>query len=477
MSFSIGKRLNHGKYIIEQELGRGGFAITYKASNTVLNQVVVIKALKERLRQAPNFLKQQQQFQAEARRLAKCSHLNIVRVSDFFVDDGLPFIVMDYVPGPTLDQLVLPNRPLCEEVALHYIRQVGDAVQTIHQNGLLHRDIKPQNLILREGTQQVVLIDFGIAREFTPGLTQTHTHFVSEGYAPIEQYLPQAKRSAATDIYGLAATLYSMLTGQVPIAAHLRERFPLTELRQLQPDISESVNKAVMQGLAMEPLNRPATVDEWLALLPGSEHGSSATQIVAPINQVTMLAVAPASRFSHPGEIPGRIVAIEPHTQMSKAQGRWWLPGVAVLATLLLLMIGYYFWRSQTSSSTRQSTPNNLSTPSMFPETAPLPLEDSIKSTEVSPFSPTSETNGSEETDVGETSAPSVIPTSEPLIGEDTSADAQEREQEREAQRHIEEQAKEKEKRREEQAREKEKRREKQARERKKRRDDDDDDD
>ena len=476
MSFSIGKRLHQDKYIIEQELGRGGFAITYKASNTVLNRVVVIKALNERLRQDPNFLKQQQQFQAEARRLAKCTHLNIVRVSDFFVDDDLPFIVMDYVPGPTLDKVVLPNRPLSEEVALHYIRQVGDAVQTIHQNGLLHRDIKPQNLILREGTHQVVLIDFGIAREFTPGLTQTHTHFVSEGYAPIEQYLPQAKRSSATDIYGLAATLYTLLTGKVPIAAYLRAHCPLTELRQLQPEVSESVNKAVIQGMAMEPLHRPATVSEWLALLPGSEDGSSNTPIVGSISQVPTI-VTPEYRSSHLREILGRIAAIVSPAQMSKAQGRWWLPGVV---TLLLLVLGYSLWRSQTSSSTRQSTPTNLLTPSLLPETAPSPLEDSIQPTEVSPLPsdvpPASESLASEETDLRETSAPSVIPTREPLRGENTSADAQEIEQEREAQRHIEEQAREEEKRREKRAREKEKRRKERAREKEKRRDDDDDD-
>jgi serine/threonine-protein kinase len=118
MSSLVGKRIHKDKYVVEQELGQGGFGITYKATNTVLNQVVVIKTLNEVLRQDPNFSSHQQQFQAEARRLAKCVHPSIVRVSDFFIEDGLPFIVMDYVPGQTLDTVVLPDKPLPEEVAM-----------------------------------------------------------------------------------------------------------------------------------------------------------------------------------------------------------------------------------------------------------------------------------------------------------------------------------------------------------------------
>ncbi|HEY9665144.1 MAG TPA: protein kinase, partial [Allocoleopsis sp.] len=114
MILFTGKRLGQNKYVIEEELGRGGFGITYKAANTVLDQIVVIKTLNSELRQDPNFLNHQQQFQAEARRLAKCVHPSIVRVNDFFVEDGLPFIVMDYVPGQTLDRVVLPDKPLPE---------------------------------------------------------------------------------------------------------------------------------------------------------------------------------------------------------------------------------------------------------------------------------------------------------------------------------------------------------------------------
>ena len=267
-----GTILQNGKYTIIQEIGRGGFGVTFKAMHHYLGQEVVMKTINERLRQHPDFPKFQRQFQDEAKRLAACVHPHIVRVSDFFEEDSLPYMVMEYIPGDTLGAaFVLPGIPLPEAIAIHYIRQIGAALQVVHNNGLLHRDIKPDNIILRQGTQEVVLIDFGIAREFNNGAKQTHTGLVSEGYAPIEQYLTQAQRTAATDVYGLAATLYALLTAQVPIPALLRDREQMPSPRELQPHLSAAVNQAVIRGMAVEPQFRPTTVAEWLQLLPGNQ--------------------------------------------------------------------------------------------------------------------------------------------------------------------------------------------------------------
>jgi eukaryotic-like serine/threonine-protein kinase len=266
---AAGTTLQGGKYTLDREIGRGGFGITFKANHHFLHQVVVIKTLNEKLRQHPDFAKFERQFQDEARRLATCVHPNIVRVSDFFIEDGLPYMVMEYIPGETLGEAyVMAGIPLTEATAIHYIRQIGAALEVVHKNGLLHRDIKPDNIILRRGTQEVVLIDFGIAREFNGGVRQTHTGMVSEGYSPIEQYLSQAPRSPATDVYGLAATLYTLLTGQLPMPALLRDREKMPSPRELQPHLSAAVNQAIMRGMAVDARFRPTTVAEWLKLLP-----------------------------------------------------------------------------------------------------------------------------------------------------------------------------------------------------------------
>ena len=285
MDALIGKTLQGGKYTLEQELGRGGFGITFRATHRYLGQFVVIKTLNESLRRQPNFAEFDRKFQDEARRLASCVHPNIVRVSDFFVEDGQPYMVMDYIPGQNLGDVVLQNRPMPEELAILYITQIGAAVKVVHNNGLLHRDIKPQNIILRRNSQEVVLIDFGIAREFTPGATQTHTNMVSDGYAPPEQYFAQGKYTPATDVYGLAATLYTLLTGQVPIAAIFRSQ-PIPTPRDLQPQLSATVSQAVMQGMTVDAQNRPASVDEWLSLLTNSQSTSTdPTVAVIPGNR------------------------------------------------------------------------------------------------------------------------------------------------------------------------------------------------
>ncbi|MBD1871414.1 protein kinase [Cyanobacteria bacterium FACHB-471] len=337
MTIPIQKTLQNGKYTLDQELGRGGFGITYRATNHALAQVVVIKTINESLRQDPNFAYFYRQFQDEARRLAVCSHPNIVRVTDFFIEEGLPNIVMDYIPGQTLDTLVMPDKPLPEETAIHYIRQVGEALKVVHQSGLLHRDIKPQNIILRQGTDQVVLIDFGIAREFTPGITQTHTSLISAGYAPIEQYISQERRSPATDVYGLAATLYTLLTARIPVAAALRDRVDLPAPRVVRPELSAAVSQAVMRGMAVEPQHRPANVDRWLALFPAASGNSTLAAASATISHMATQAVIPQRRRSVATEYatPQRTVHNLPGKENSHSRGRWFAAGLIAMALIV----------------------------------------------------------------------------------------------------------------------------------------------
>ena len=266
--------LQQGKYKINATLGIGGFGITYRATNTHLNQTVVLKTLNESLRQHPESAQFQQQFIAEAQRRSRCQHFNIVRVIDFFEEAGQSFIAMDYIPGQTLAQIVATDRPLPEAQALHYIRQIASAVSTVHHSGLLHGNINPENIIRRADSHVVMLIDFGIARGFTAGTKQTHTNLLSPGYAPIEQYLYDGKCTPATDIYAIAATLYYLLSGVAPVAAPLRDRIPLTELRQFQPNLNPRIERAILQGLEIDPHNRPQTVENWLTMLQDTERVS-----------------------------------------------------------------------------------------------------------------------------------------------------------------------------------------------------------
>ncbi|MFM6098677.1 MAG: serine/threonine protein kinase, partial [Dolichospermum sp.] len=154
------------QYIIEKVIGEGGFGITYKAKHKDLNFPVVIKTPNSRLCRDANYPKYVAGFRKEGRKLADITqfhHPNIVRIIDFFEEDNLPCLVMDFVKGENLYHLVQDKGILSESIAIDYIKQIADALSLCHENGIIHRDAHPGNMILRENTNTVILIDFGLA--------------------------------------------------------------------------------------------------------------------------------------------------------------------------------------------------------------------------------------------------------------------------------------------------------------------------
>ena len=278
MNLTVGTVLLKGNYVLDTQLGNGVFELTYRATNTQSGQTVVIKTLGENLRQHSEFDQFKQKFLEMAERLSRCKHQNLVQVLDYFEESGCPYLVMEYIPGQTLVALV-ESKVLPEAKALEYIRQTANALSVLHKAGLLHRDVKPQNIIRRQGTDCVVLCEFGITCEFTAGVIQTHANLLSSGYAPQEQYSLEAQRTRATDIYALAATLYDLLLGRPPLPAPVRQALQtkkadhlfLRELQQHTCKLSPTTKQALWQGLAIAPQKRPQTVEAWLALFPKQE--------------------------------------------------------------------------------------------------------------------------------------------------------------------------------------------------------------
>jgi eukaryotic-like serine/threonine-protein kinase len=255
-----GDRLQTGKYIIEKKLGEGGSAYTYQAFHPDLDRFVVIKIP----RQANQY---SEQFAQEALNLAKLKHRNVVRVIDVFSEDGIQHIVMEYVSGQTLLELVESHGTLLEGEAVDYIKQVAEALTKIHRKGLVHRDINPRNIMIDDHDQCPVLIDFGIAKEFSSNQSDKS---YSKDFAPWEQCISGFQSQAPTvDVYSLAATLYYAVTGKKPECSYDR-KLHATELRsprEFAPRLSESVYQAIMQGMAIEATARPQTMADWLRLL------------------------------------------------------------------------------------------------------------------------------------------------------------------------------------------------------------------
>ena len=286
-----GYKLNNRPYQIESILGEGGFGITYKAKHLNLDIPVVIKTPNSRLQQDINYHKYVQDFEREGKQLAKLGlnpHPHIVRVSDSFNEDTLPCLVMEFVPGKSLYDLVRIKGKLPEAKAIAYIRQIGSALMVCHQAGIIHRDVHPNNIIIRSDNGKAVLIDFGIAGN---AHTSRNTHSGNRAFAPWEQvayWEEQNSKTPQVDIYTLAASLYYLVTAEVPNEG-LARKYNNRELatpQQLNPSLSNQIDRAILKGMEIMPQNRPRSMSEWLRLLP-TNHTHQNTQQNTPTPQNT----------------------------------------------------------------------------------------------------------------------------------------------------------------------------------------------
>ena len=280
--------LQGGKYQIIKTLGQGGFGITYEAEQVALHRRVAIKEffmkdycdrdsttshvtlgtsegskeLVERFRS---------KFIREAQMIAGLDDPHIIKIHDIFEENGTAYYVMAFLDGGSLSDLVKKNGPLPENQAVSYIKQVGNALDYIHKQNVLHLDVKPSNILLN-ASGEAVLIDFGISKHYDAegGQTSTTPVGISKGYAPMEQYQQGniTKFSPATDIYSLGATLYFLLTGQTPPEAAEVYEEGLPEIRGY---VSDCVKEAISKAMAPKRKDRPQDIASFLSLLPSSQ--------------------------------------------------------------------------------------------------------------------------------------------------------------------------------------------------------------
>ena len=259
----------NNKYIIKKVLSQGGFGITYLAEDSLLDIDVCIKELfiSGSSTRGTNmtvliqglgdfsFADFKQRFIQEAKQLARFNHPNIVRAIEFFEANNTAYVVMEYVKGPTLKEKVMKHGPLSAAASQKIIESVLDAVEVVHKAGTLHRDIKPDNMIITD-EGRVVLLDFGSARAYSDEKTIAQTAFVTPGYAPLEQYNPNARKGTFTDIYSIGATFYFMLTGEKPLNVTERYTERLKAPHEINPSVSMQVSSAVMLAMEMKAEDR-----------------------------------------------------------------------------------------------------------------------------------------------------------------------------------------------------------------------------
>lgn len=269
----IGQTLS-GRYKIQELLGQGGMSAVYKAYDPNLKRVVAIKLVHSHLSSDPEFVKR---FEEEASVVASLRHPNIVQVYDFNTDNGVNYMVMEFVPGETLQdrlkRLNADQRRMSLKEAVSITVDICNALSYAHKRGMVHRDIKPANIML-DVNNHAILMDFGIVK-----ILGGQSHTVTGAVMGTARYMPpEVVRSEPadqrSDIYALGITLYEMLSGKPPFEANsamtvmmMQLNDPVPDLRPTRQDIDQRVAQVVLKALAKDPALRYQSTDEFAAAL------------------------------------------------------------------------------------------------------------------------------------------------------------------------------------------------------------------
>ncbi|HVT14309.1 MAG TPA: protein kinase [Fimbriimonadaceae bacterium] len=283
-----------GRFEVESVLGRGGFGIAYLVNDVVRKDQAALKELApfgcERSESGLLDLdaggisshRLRQSFLEEARLLSRLNLPGILPVRAVFAENGTAYYATDHLAeAETLERLLLREGRMDPAGAMDIVFQLLETLEAVHAKGILHRDIKPSNILVGP-KGQAYLIDFGSAREWHADEATRHTVLYTPGYAPIEQLSERGRRGPATDLYGLSATVYRMLTGSVPMPSTDRANgAELVPLRSLRPDVEPAIASAIESGLSVRYHDRPQTVAEFRSLLSDAEEEDETESLAA----------------------------------------------------------------------------------------------------------------------------------------------------------------------------------------------------
>ncbi|MBN2391858.1 MAG: protein kinase [Anaerolineae bacterium] len=352
-----GTILQQNRYRITHLLGRGGMGAVYAAWHLSLEIPVAIKELTPQADLDPETLEQlRTQFKREAMTLARLNHNNLVRVIDSFEEGGNAYLVMEMVEGESLADRIGREGALAAPLVLRWAHQLLDALAYCHGQNVLHRDIKPTNIIIRPD-EQAVLVDFGLVKLWDPRDPRTMTVVRGMGtpeYAPPEQYEAESgSTDVRSDIYGLGATLYHALVGQAPPTATKRIVNPaaLIPLRALNPSIAPAIEAALMRALELRPIDRFQNAREMANAL---HYSTQRTPTGPPPPQPRSQRTPPPARaqavpITKPPTAPPAQQMRQPAPQQVQHQMPQYLPpqpkarrgkGIASIVALILGVIG-----------------------------------------------------------------------------------------------------------------------------------------
>ncbi|MGV3487808.1 MAG: Stk1 family PASTA domain-containing Ser/Thr kinase [Tuberibacillus sp.] len=260
----IGRRIS-GRYEILSRIGDGGMAVVYKAKDLILDRLCAVKMLRHEFSGDEAFIRR---FRREAEAVASLSHANIVNIYDIGEEDDLYYIVMEYIDGITLKSFIKEYAPVPPEDAIYILKQIASAIEHAHQHGIVHRDIKPQNILI-DNHDRVKVTDFGIAQAITSATITYTTSIIGSAHYLSPEQAKGGKATIKSDIYAFGIVMYEMLTGQLPFPGdspvtvalkHLNESYPLPT--EINPGLPQSLENIIIRSLAKDPDERYDTISD-----------------------------------------------------------------------------------------------------------------------------------------------------------------------------------------------------------------------
>lgn len=371
-----------GRYIPREPLGAGGFATVYRAYDPVLDRQVALKVLHPYLARDPDVATR---FVREGRALARVRHPNIVQVHDAGGEAGTAWIAMELIEGRTLDQVVRTGGPLPLATLAVIVQQIAAALTAVHGRGLVHRDVKPDNILLEAGTGRAVLLDLGLARMADSRHGSVLGMLVgTPAYMAPEQVIAGGQVSPRTDVYQLAATVYFLLAGAPPfsgstaqVLSQITTRMP-AGLAGLRPELPPPAREALTAALAKDAAQRPATPAELASVLASACAGRVSVESALPFPPPT----EPAPEWA-----VTRRITLEPAPERGRSRRLFAGATVAIACLAAALGAGVLFGRSAGADSDRAdvpapavtalptvaATPTATATPSPSPTLTPTP--------------------------------------------------------------------------------------------------------
>lgn len=330
--------LQNGRYVLKDCLSQNNHESSYRGLDTNSDQRVIIRAFPQNIQNKELKLELEQRFVNFSRIVATCNHPHLVKLEDSFVEDGTFYWVYPEFQGQSLSELLENKENLNQEQAIKYLRQIASGIEVLHDAGLVHNDIRPQNILIDLAQDRAIITNLDLIGQ----LKVAKSNFIKSGYTAPEQEQNPNLLNPTTDIYSLTATVYYIVTGNVLIPVSLQRELNWLQRYQLSPDLCGQTQLLLERGLELDAQKRPQSIKEWLSLSSNLHSEQSLTRN-QPVTAKSTGNKNPVVNSGKQASVRKQSVKLEQSNQKSSNYGKFGLGKFLLLTSAIAITGGIGF--------------------------------------------------------------------------------------------------------------------------------------